>query len=96
MVPSDWGKHTRPSGPQGDHLHYLHQKLMREPRSCPACEDDTLRPIIYGLVTGGELHEKADRGEVVLGGCQVGQDAPDWECGTCGRHYQADQLGRDR
>lgn len=69
---------------------------MHERTQCPACESATLRPIIYGLVTGGELREKADRGEIVLGGCQVSEDAPDWKCIGCGARFQADQLNRER
>lgn len=38
---------------------------MRERVDCPDCEDATLRPIIYVLVTDEELQEKADRGAVV-------------------------------
>lgn len=68
---------------------------MREPRSCPECNEATLRPIVYGLVRGGELRGKAERGEVVLGGCQVSDSAPDWECPECGSRYQEEQLRRD-
>lgn len=69
---------------------------MRERLLCPKCERGRLRPIIYGLVQDGELREKADRGEIVLGGCQVAEESPDWECSECGTRYQADQLDRDR
>lgn len=73
--------------------HYIVRTPMRERGDCPACEDGTLRPIIYGLVRGGELREKVDRGEVVLGGCQVGEDAPDWACNDCGRRFTEAEGG---
>lgn len=60
------------------------------PKRCPACGDGTLRPIVYGLVRDAKLREKADRGEVVLGGCQVGQNSPDWECPSCGKRFRGD------
>lgn len=52
----------------------------RAPR-CRRC-DSTLVPIVYGLVdsTAGDA---ADRGEMVLGGCLVGEDQPEWTCGKC-------------
>lgn len=68
---------------------------MRERPRCPECQEGQLRPILYGLVGDGELRQKADRGEVVLGGCQVGEKSPDWECSECGTRYQADQVDRD-
>ena len=45
-------------------------------------------PIVYGMPTG-ELEEKADRGEVVLGGCCLAVDEkgrsidPKWACINC-------------
>lgn len=60
---------------------------MRERPPCPACGEGTLHPIIYGLVRDGKLREKADRGEVVLGGCLVGEDSPKWECPECGHRF---------
>lgn len=65
---------------------------MRERTRCPACEEGTLRPIIYGLVAGGELRKKADRGEAVLGGCQVGEEAPKWACSECGERFRASEA----
>lgn len=69
---------------------------MREGRACPNCDVGILRPIIYGLVRRGELREKADRGEIVLGGCQVGENAPDWACLECGTRFDAHELDCDR
>ena len=42
-------------------------KQNRKPGICPICGGKVV-PIVYGMPTG-ELEEKADRGEVVLGGC---------------------------
>lgn len=73
-------------------LRYVSYTLMRERIECPTCGRDTLRPIIYGLVVDGELREKADRGEVVLGGCQVGEESPDWECSRCAERFRDRDL----
>ena len=49
---------------------------------CPACGSTDAVEIVYGL-PGGDLAEAADRGDVVLGGCMVGPESPDYECRSC-------------
>ena len=50
---------------------------------CPACgATDALR-IVYGY-PGSELWEAERRGEIVLGGCLVGAESPEYECRSCG------------
>lgn len=47
---------------------------------CPVCKtSDNVIPIVYGK-PGRELMEKAERGEVKLGGCVVEKDAPSNHC----------------
>jgi hypothetical protein len=55
--------------------------------SCPKCKSSKgVIPIAYGLPSL-ELGESADRGEVVLGGCVVGDDSPEWHCKTCKKNW---------
>jgi hypothetical protein len=49
---------------------------------CPACGSLELLEIVYGY-PGHELFEADARGEVVLGGCVVGPESPDYECRDC-------------
>ena len=49
---------------------------------CPRCGSTDAVEIVYGYPTG-ETFEAAERGEVVLGGCVIGPEAPDYECGSC-------------
>ena len=44
--------------------------------------------IVYGLPTS-ELGEKAERGEIVLGGCCVSGDDSEWFCRDCGWAWNA-------
>lgn len=60
---------------------------------CPACEERMLRPVLHGLVVDPEMQDEADRGEVVLGGCMVGEDSPAWECPVCGRRLKDSDQG---
>ncbi len=49
---------------------------------CPECSSENAIPIIYGK-PGQELVEKAERGEVKLGGCVVSRESPYWYCADC-------------
>jgi hypothetical protein len=52
---------------------------LRKPESCPACGGKEIKQVMYGFPTK-ETMERAKRGEVVLGGCCVIDDMPDWQC----------------
>jgi hypothetical protein len=49
---------------------------------CPACGSRDAVQIIYGL-PGRELMDAELRGKVVLGGCIVGPESPEYECRAC-------------
>ena len=53
---------------------------------CPSCGSEDRILILYGYPTR-EASERADRGEVSLGGCVVGDESPKWECRTCGTRW---------
>lgn len=52
-------------------------------RTCPEYGGKLL-PIEYGY-PGPELMEAADKGEVILGGCEVEKGNPNWQCADCGK-----------
>ena len=49
---------------------------------CPRCGSIDAIEIVYGYPTA-ETFEASARGEVVLGGCVIGREAPDYECRAC-------------
>jgi predicted RNA-binding Zn-ribbon protein involved in translation (DUF1610 family) len=54
-----------------------------EERVCPRCgEAITPLPIVYGFPVP-ETFEAAERGEIQLGGCVVGDEDPDFACPAC-------------
>ena len=53
------------------------------PKRCPRCGSTDAVPIIYGY-PDVELGMAAERGEIVLGGCLIGDESPDFECRGCG------------
>ena len=60
-----------------------------EIRYCPKCKDTKLIPIEYGYPSY-QLLEKADRGEVYLGGCTVSPFDPCFYCKKCHLKYYED------
>ncbi len=51
---------------------------------CPACGSTDAIRVVCGYPID-ETVEAAERGELRLGGCLVGDESPDYECGGCGR-----------
>ena len=49
---------------------------------CPSCGSTDAVPVAYGYPSW-EMSEAEIRGEVVLGGCMVGPESPDYECREC-------------
>jgi hypothetical protein len=53
---------------------------------CPGCGSVDIVRIAYGLPYA-DLHEKAEAGEVHLGGCVIDEGAPELHCRACGRDF---------
>jgi hypothetical protein len=62
-------------------LQLAYDKGMSRPR-CPSCESEEVAKITHGY-PGLEMLEALDRGEIVLGGCCVTEDDPEWHCKDC-------------
>jgi hypothetical protein len=52
-------------------------------RPCPRCGSTDAVEIAYGYPSV-EMAEAEERGAIVLGGCLVGPESPDYECRDCG------------
>ena len=59
---------------------------LRKPKNCPKCGSAKFVGILYGRPTT-EAREARDRGEIILGGCIIMPDQPDWECTACGHQW---------
>ena len=62
------------------------QKATKAEPRCPRCGAFGPRPIEYGY-PGDEMLEAGERGEIVLGGCVVEDDAPSLACLACGHRW---------
>ena len=49
---------------------------------CPRCGSTDAIEVVYGEPTH-EAFLASERGEIVLGGCLVGDESPDYECRGC-------------
>ncbi len=61
---------------------------------CPKCQSGDGVPIVFGM-PGLELARKAERGEVVLGGCCV-MPGIEWHCASCGYQWGGDPDAESR
>ena len=54
----------------------------RAARPCPRCGSTDAVRILYGYPSA-DMGEAERRGEIVLGGCMVWRESPDYECRAC-------------
>jgi len=62
-------------------------RVKRKPAKCKACGQPTVLRILYGEPSI-EGFEAAERGELILGGCCISEDSPEWQCANCGQRYK--------
>ena len=58
---------------------------------CPSCGDREPQRIAYGYPYP-DMWESVERGESVLGGCEMRSTSPNWHCRQCG-HEWSDGAG---
>ena len=63
--------------------------VSRKPVKCPHC-GGRIVPIVYGE-PGPEMMASAERGEIILGGCCIVIDGPDYACAVCGQRFRKEQ-----
>lgn len=57
------------------------------PRECPSCKSAHVAAIVYGFVDVSGLASELESGRVVLGGCDLSDSSPRWQCNTCGHEW---------
>lgn len=57
-------------------------RANQKPARCPECGSRRIVDILYGY-PALELLEAAGREEIVLGGCVIDDDMPQWQCVAC-------------
>ena len=67
------------------------RSLLRRP-NCPNGHGDVVR-VVMGL-PDEDLFEAAEDGHVVIGGCVVGPESPDWACLVCHTQWRDESIDR--
>lgn len=65
-----------------------------KPNFCPTCGRAAVVEIAYGLPNPSAF-EDAAAGSVVLGGCCLSSDNPDWQCTSCEQQIHRIQDAED-
>lgn len=60
-------------------------------KTCKRCGSHEILPVVYGLPTAETL-ARAALGKLLLGGCVVLGDEPDWRCATCGAPFDISEF----
>ena len=60
---------------------------VKKPICCPKCRSEDVLEIIYGL-PGESLLNAAQKGKVVLGGCCITGNDPEFHCKSCGNDFR--------
>lgn len=55
---------------------------MTEQKQCPQCHSTNVANILYGMPTSKAMKEAA-MGKIVLGGCVIGINNPQFHCNDC-------------
>ena len=59
-------------------------KTRTTPEACPKCGSAKVAAILYGLpIFDNRLERQLEEGKVVLGGCCVTGNDPQWMCQDC-------------
>ena len=74
-------------GAIGGYLLFQHFQTDAEHEGdiCPKCGSTNVTTIVYGLVDHSDstLNKELESGKVVLGGCMVSDDSPEYTCNDC-------------
>ena len=59
-------------------------KYMPKQRKCPECDSVKIAGILYGMpVFDEQFDQDLKAGKVVLGGCLLSDESPEWHCSEC-------------
>lgn len=63
----------------------------RKPSKCPSCGRPSVVSIMYGM-PDSKGFERAQRGEIAIGGCVITGFDPRWQCLVCGAEIYPERL----
>jgi len=67
----------------------------RKPQKCPSCGSKKVAEILWGYPDfSSKLEKKLKEGRIVLGGCIVSGNDPEWQCVDCKVEIYREGQGR--
>jgi predicted RNA-binding Zn-ribbon protein involved in translation (DUF1610 family) len=67
---------------------YLNFQKITKPKECPKCGKKKIAEYLYGMPAYTESMQKdIDAGKIILGGCMVSDDNPQYKCQACGYEW---------
>lgn len=60
-------------------------KVEKKPKICPYCKGKVVK-ILYGEPTD-EAMEESENKKIIIGGCCISDDDPQWGCVDCDRSF---------
>ncbi len=87
LFTSGWGRTDSRTPPASTKTESRPMDASDKPSACPACgSKESVIPIGYGM-PGKEMMDRAERGEILLGGCVVEPNSPRWHCKSCKKSW---------
>jgi hypothetical protein len=63
--------------------------MARAPKQCPACGGTSVAEIVRGMPAyDADLERRIEEGRIVLGGCCLSDDDPEWHCSRCHQEWR--------
>lgn len=63
---------------------------------CPECKNTNIAEILYGnIAITKHLQEQLDSGKAILGGCNINEHSPQWECNKCNHTWGKVDFDKD-
>jgi len=63
-----------------------------KPKECPKCGKKKIASFLFGLPDFLAIEKDLKAGRIVLGGCCLSSDDPEWKCQTCGHEWRTSPL----
>lgn len=69
---------------QNGAIRTVRYETKRKPKKCPACSSHRIANILYGMPDlSAKLEKDLSAGRIILGGCCISDDDPEWQCADC-------------
>ncbi|MBS4539017.1 hypothetical protein GOQ27_11130 [Clostridium sp. D2Q-11] len=65
--------------------------MTKKYKECPKCNPKNVAKIVYGYPSH-ELYKEPEEGQVILGGCCIMPDSPEYHCNECDAEWRKEDM----